>query len=77
MDLEIVILSEVRKRKTNMTSLICEPKIQRKWTDRQNGSRLSDTEKRLVVARDKRAVDREFVISRFIRRMDRRQDPTV
>ena len=59
--------NQKEKDKYHMTSLICEPKIQHKWTDQQNGNRLSDIEKRLIVAKDKRAVDREFVISRFIR----------
>ena len=53
MQLEIVILSEVRKRKTNTIRyhLYVEAKIGHKWTYLWNRNRIMDTENRLVVAK--------------------------
>ena len=53
MRLEIIILSEVRQRKTNtMWYHLCEEsKIWHKWTYLWNRNRLMDIEKRLVVAK--------------------------
>ena len=52
MQLEIIILCEVRKRKTNTIwyHLYVESKIWHKWTCLQNRNRLTDIENRLVVA---------------------------
>ena len=70
MQLEIIILSEVRKRKTNTIwdHLYVESKIWHKWTYLQNRNRLIvDIENRLVVAKGEgggRGVDWVFAISR-------------
>ena len=52
--LEIIILSEVRKRKKNTLwyRLYMESKMWHKRTYLQNRNRLKDTENRLVVAKD-------------------------
>ena len=51
--LEMIILSEVRKRKTNTRGyhLYVESKIRHKWTYLRNRNRLTDVENRAVVAR--------------------------
>ena len=51
--LEIIILSEVRKRKTNIIwyHLHVESKIWHKWTYSRNRNRLTDIENWLVVAK--------------------------
>ena len=55
LDLELIILSEVRKRKTNTIwyHLYVESKIWHKWIYLWNRSRLTDLENRLVVAKGK------------------------
>ena len=52
MDLEIIILSEVRQRKTNTTwyHLHVDSKMRHKWIYLQNRNRLTDIENRLVVS---------------------------
>ena len=52
MDLEIVILSEVRQRKTNIIyHLHGDSKIWYKSTYLQNGNRLTDIENKLMVTK--------------------------
>ena len=69
MDLEIIILSEVSQRKTNIIwyHLYVESKIRHKWTYLWNRNRLTDIENRLVVAKGELGgggMDWEFGISR-------------
>ena len=65
MDLEIIILSEVRQRKINTMwyHWYVAPKIWHKWTYLQNRNRLTDIENRLVVAKG-RGVEWGFGVSR-------------
>ena len=85
MDVEILILSEVRKRKKNtiMYHLYVESKIWHKWTCLQNRNRLADIEKRLVVAKGKGVWGRDRLqvchehMQIIIYRMDKQQRPTV
>ena len=68
MQLEIIILSKIRKRKTNtMYHLYVESKTWHNWTYLQNRNRLTDTENRLVVAKREgsgRGMEWEVGISR-------------
>ena len=70
MELEIIILSEVRKGKTNMIwyHLHVESKIWHKWNYLQNRNSLTDTENRLVVAKAEKGggyMDWELGIGRW------------
>ena len=68
MQLEILILSEMRKRKTKIIwyHLYVESKIWHKWTYPQNRNRDSDIENILVVARGAAGgMEREFGVSRY------------
>ena len=60
-DLEIILLSEVTKRKTNTIwyHLYVESKIRHKWTYLRNRNRLTDIENRLVVAKGEEEWGRE------------------
>ena len=69
MELEILILSEVRKRKTNTIwyHLHVESKIWHKWTYLQHRNRLMHRENRLVVAKKEKGEsgrDWDFGVSR-------------
>ena len=61
MQLEIIILSEVRKRKTNTVwyHLYVEAKTWQKWIYLWNRNRLTDIENRLAVAKGKRGWGRD------------------
>ena len=56
MDLEIIILSEVRPRKTNIIwyHLYVESKKEYKWTYLQNRNRLTNIGKKLTVTKGER-----------------------
>ena len=56
-DLEIIILSEVRKRKTNIIwyHLYVESKIWHKWSYLQNRNRLTDVEDKFMITKRERA----------------------
>ena len=69
MDLEIIILSEVRQRKTSIIwcHLYVESKIWHKWVYLWNRNRLTDIEKKLMVTKGERGwggIYQEFGISR-------------
>jgi len=69
MQVEILILSQVRKRKTNIIwyHLFVESKIWHKWTYLQKRNRFTDIENRLVVASGEgggSGMDWEFGVSR-------------
>ena len=53
MDPEIIVLSEIRQRKTNIIwcHLYSESKIWHKWAYSQNRNRLRDTENKLMVTK--------------------------
>ena len=61
-DLEMIILSEVSQRKTNIISyrLSVESKLWHKWTYLWNRNRLTGTENRLVVAKGGEVVERRI-----------------
>ena len=85
MELEIIMLSEVKERKIIWYHLSVESKIWHKWIYLQNRNRHRDRENRLVVAKEergRRGIDWEFWISRLlyimqtiIYRMDKQQIP--
>ena len=56
-DMDMIILSEVRQRNTNIISLICRI-LQNwyKWIYLQNRNRLTDLENRLIVTKGERGV---------------------
>ena len=69
MQLEIIILNEVRRRRTNTIwyHLYVESKLWHKWTYLQKGNRCTDTENRLLVPRGKEGgskIDWGFGVSR-------------
>ena len=63
MDLEIIILSEVRQRKTNIIwyhSYVESKKKWHKWTYLHNRNRLTDIENKLVVTNGEREGEGQF-----------------
>ena len=83
MDLEIIILSEVRQRKPNIIfNLYVESEIWYNWTYLQNRNRLTDKENKLTVTKGKRGgrINCEFGINRYTLlyiKIDKQQGPTV
>ena len=69
MDLEIITLSEVNQRKTNIMwyHLYVESEIWYKWTYLQNRNRLTDIENKFMVTKGERegGINWEFGISRY------------
>ena len=71
MDLEIIILSEVSQRKTNIIwyHLYVGSKKWYKWTDLQNRNRLIDIENKLMVTKGERrgwgGINQEFGINKY------------
>ena len=59
---EIIILSELTQRKTNLTGchLHAEPKIWHKWTYLKSRNRLTDIENRLTVSQWERGGGRSI-----------------
>ena len=64
MQLDIIILSEVSQKKTNIIGyhFYVESKIWHKWIDLQNRNRLRDTENRLTVAKGEQERERDRLV---------------
>ena len=81
MDPEIIILSGVRKRKTNTTQyhLYVEYKILYKGTHLQNENKVTDIENRLCCCQGRERKDKEMEWEFGVRRCEvlDKQDPAV
>ena len=84
MDLEIIILTEVKRRKTYTTwyHLYVESKIWHRWTYLWNRNRLIDIGSKPTISKGERGGGREvneaFGISRYeLPNVDKQQGPTI